>query len=115
MTTLLVVVNAPDLPIGSADSEQRIANREVHIDGSALGKRAVVGDVESSAMAHARQRDAHRTLRALERRGIAACRVLYRRHSGASRIGPATECSRSRALIVGVVPTSEQRRLCALA
>jgi len=41
-------------------------------DGSALVKRAVVGDVESSAIAHAHQRDSHRTLpagRVLERRG----------------------------------------------
>jgi hypothetical protein len=54
----------------------------VPIDGSALVKRAVVGEVGSSAIAHAHQREEHRTLpRACPRTTeiIAVRRVLYRR------------------------------------
>jgi hypothetical protein len=60
-------------------------------DGSALVKRAVVGDVESRAMAHARQRDAHRTLRAgrvLERQGKSRPAASSTAGSATLRVSP---------------------------
>jgi hypothetical protein len=58
------LATSADCPLRSGDVDSLAIGGRAPIDGSALVKRAVVGDVESSAMAHARLRYAHRTLRA---------------------------------------------------